>query len=126
STLEGGVVAIFLDAMADGRESAIFGDGGQTRDFVHVDDVVSAVLASPGAGRVFNVGSGVETSVVELHAHCRAVSGNGQPPRFEPPREGDVRRSALDVSLIEQELGWRPKETLEDGLRRTWDWVQAK
>src|SRR5262245_53639893 len=65
STLEGGVVAIFLDAMADGRESAIFGDGGQTRDFVHVDDVVSAVLASTGAGGVFNVGRGVETSVVE-------------------------------------------------------------
>jgi UDP-glucose 4-epimerase len=126
STLEGGVVAIFLDAMADGRETTIFGDGGQTRDFVHVDDVVSAVLAAPGAGGVFNVGSGVETSVAHLHAHCRAVSGNARPPRFEPPREGDVRRSALDVSRIEQELGWRPQVSLEDGLRRTWDWIQTR
>jgi UDP-glucose 4-epimerase len=124
STLEGGVVAIFLDAMADAREAAIFGDGGQTRDFVHVDDVVSAVLASPGAGDVFNVGSGVETSVAELHAQCRAVSGNGRPPRFEPPREGDVRRSALDVSRIERELGWRPEVPLDDGLRRTWEWIR--
>jgi nucleoside-diphosphate-sugar epimerase len=62
-----------------------------------------------------------ETSVADLHAHCRAVSGNGQPPRFEAPLEGDVRRSALDVSHIEQELGWRPQVSLDDGLRGTWD-----
>jgi UDP-glucose 4-epimerase len=123
STLEGGVVAIFLEAMADGRETLIFGDGGQTRDFVHVDDIVSAVLAAPGAGGVFNVGSGVETSVADLHARCRAVAGNGQPPRMEPPREGDLTLSALDVSQIEQELGWRPQVALDEGLRRTWDWI---
>jgi UDP-glucose 4-epimerase len=126
STLEGGVVAIFLDGMADGRETTIFGDGNQTRDFVHVDDVVSAVLAAPGATGVFNVGSGVETSVGDLHAHCRAVSGDGTPPRIEPPREGDVRRSALDVSHIEEQLGWGPEVSLDDGLRRTWDWIKMK
>jgi UDP-glucose 4-epimerase len=125
STLEGGVVAIFLDGMAAGRETAIFGDGSQTRDFVHVDDVVSAVLTAPGATGIFNVGSGVETSVGDLHAHCRAVSGVETPPRIEPPREGDVRRSVLDVSHIEEQLGWRPQVSLDEGLRRTWDWIQT-
>jgi UDP-glucose 4-epimerase len=126
STLEGGVVAIFLDGMAAGRETAIFGDGNQTRDFVHVDDVVSAVLSVPGATGVFNVGSGVETSVGELHAHCRTVSGVETPPRIEPPREGDVRRSTLDISHIDQELGWKPQVSLDEGLRRTWDWIQTR
>jgi UDP-glucose 4-epimerase len=124
--LEGGVVAIFLDAMAAGEETAIFGDGQQTRDFVHVDDVVSALLAAPGAGGVFNVGSGVATTVAELHEHCRAVTGDARPPRTEPAREGDIRNSMLDVSLAERELGWRPQVGLDEGLRRTWDWIQAK
>jgi UDP-glucose 4-epimerase len=122
--LEGGVVAIFLDAMADGRETAIYGDGTQTRDFVHVEDVVSALLAAPGSGGVFNVGSGVATSVAELHAQCRSVAGDDRPPRLEPPREGDVLHSVLDVGLIEQRLGWRPRVPLGDGLRRTWDWLR--
>jgi UDP-glucose 4-epimerase len=124
--LEGGVVAIFLDGMADGRETAIFGDGKQTRDFVHVDDVVSAVMTAVGKGGVHNVGSGVETSVAELHAHCRAVSGDDRPPRLEPPRPGDVVRSILDVSQTAKELGWRPQVSLDEGLRRTWDWMQSR
>jgi UDP-glucose 4-epimerase len=126
ATLEGGVVSIFLDAMADGRETKIYGDGTQTRDFVHVDDVVAAVLKAPGTGGVLNVGSGVETSVSELHAQCRAVSGDDRPPVFEAAREGDVLRSVLDVSRAEAELGWRPERSLEEGLRRTWDWIQTR
>jgi UDP-glucose 4-epimerase len=126
ATLEGGVVSIFLDAMAAGRETKIYGDGSQTRDFVHVDDVVAAVMKAPGAGGAFNVGSGVETSVAELHAQCRAVSGDDRPPRIEAPREGDVLRSVLDVSRAEAELGWRPELSLEEGLRRTWDWIQTR
>jgi len=122
--LEGGVVAIFLEAMAGGRETTIFGDGRQTRDFVHVDDVVRGVLLAPEKGGVYNVGSGVETSVLELHERCRAVAGDSREPRRSPPREGDVQRSVLDVSLAERELGWRPEISLDDGLRRTWNWVQ--
>jgi UDP-glucose 4-epimerase len=126
ASLEGGVVAIFLNAMAAGAETTIFGDGGQTRDFVHVDDVARALLLAPGRGGVFNIGSGVETSVLELHERCRAVSGDDRPPRQAPPREGDVRRSVLDVSLAERELGWRPEVSLDDGLRRTWDWIGSQ
>jgi len=123
--LEGGVVAIFLEAMAAGKASAIYGDGLQTRDFVHVADVVAAMLEAPGAGGVFNVGSGVETTVAELHERCRAVSGDDRPPRMEQAREGDLLHSVLDVSLAERELGWRPQISLDEGLRRTWDWIQA-
>jgi UDP-glucose 4-epimerase len=124
SGLEGGVVSIFLERMADGRETLIFGDGGQTRDFVYVGDVVAALLAAAGRdGGVFNVGTGEETSVSRLHELCRAVSGVDEPPRHEDARLGDARRSVLDVSLIERELGWRPQVSLEDGLRRTWEWT---
>jgi UDP-glucose 4-epimerase len=123
--LEGGVVAIFLEAMAAGEETKIFGDGRQTRDFVHVDDVVRALLAAPGTGSVFNIGSGRETSVLELHERCRAVAGDGREPSMEEAREGDVQRSTLDVSRAADELGWRPEVGLDEGLRRTWDWVQS-
>lgn len=124
--LEGGVVAIFLEAMAAGATTTIFGDGHQTRDFVHVDDVVAAVLLAPGKGGVFNVGSGVETSVLALHERCRAVTGDAREPLLAPPREGDLRRSALDVSLAARELGWQPRISLDEGLRRTWDWIRSR
>ncbi len=126
SGLEGGVVAIYLERMARGEGTAIFGDGEQTRDFVHVDDVVQALLAAPAhGGGIFNVGTGEETSVNRLHELCRRVSGAGSPPEYQDARLGDARRSVLDVSLIERELGWRPAVSLEDGLRRTWDWTRA-
>jgi UDP-glucose 4-epimerase len=124
--LEGGVVAIFLNAMASGEETTIFGDGSQRRDFVHVDDVVLALLAAPGTPGVFNVGSGVDTSVLELHERCRAVSGDDREPRFGPAREGDLMRSALDVSLAGRKLGWKPEVGLEEGLRRTWEWIRSR
>jgi UDP-glucose 4-epimerase len=125
SGLEGGVVAIFLNAMASGKETAIYGDGRQSRDFVHVDDVVRALLLAAGKKGVYNVGSGVETSVLELHERCRAATGVDWPPRLAPAREGDLVRSILDVSLVRDELGWQPEVALDEGLRRTWDWVQS-
>jgi UDP-glucose 4-epimerase len=119
--LEGGVVAIFLERMARGEEAVIFGDGGQTRDFVYVGDVVRALLAAAGrAGGVINVGTGEETTVLDLHRACAAVAGASGKPRREAARLGDVRRSVLDVSRAETELGWRPEVGLEEGLRRTW------
>ncbi len=124
--LEGGVVAIFLNAMAAGEGTTIFGDGSQRRDFVHVDDVVQAVLAAPGKGGVYNVGSGVDTTVLELHERCRQVSGSDRAPEFAPPREGDLKRSALDVSLAADRLGWKPRVALDEGLRRTWDWIRSR
>jgi UDP-glucose 4-epimerase len=124
--LEGGVVAIFLNAMAAGAETRIYGDGQQTRDFVHVDDVVRALMAAVARSGAFNVGGGVETPILELHQLCRAVTGDLRQPIFGPAREGDVLRSVLDVSRIERELGWRQKVPLDDGLRGTWDWVRSE
>jgi UDP-glucose 4-epimerase len=127
SGLEGGVVAIFLERMARGEPTTIFGDGSQTRDFVYVGDVVDALLAAVGhEGGTFNVGTGRETSVAELHQACRTVAGSDEEPRLEPARLGDALRSVLDVSRIERELDWRVRTSLDDGLRRTWEWTAAQ
>ena len=106
--LEGGVVAIFLERMARGEETTIYGDGLQERDFIYVDDIVAAMLAAVGrAGGVLNVGTGEATSVLDLHRACSAVAGSGAEPTFAPARLGDVARSVLDVSRGEAELGWQ-------------------
>lgn len=124
SSLEGGVVSIFLERFARGDETLIFGDGGQTRDFVYVGDVVQGLLAAAGqAGGVFNIGTGRETSVLELHALCAKAAGVDAAPRFEPARLGDARRSVLDVSRAVDALGWRPGTSLDEGLRLTWSWL---
>jgi UDP-glucose 4-epimerase len=126
SGLEGGVVSIFLERMARGDETIIFGDGLQTRDFVYVGDVVDALLAAAGHdGGTFNVGTGEELSVLDLHRACAAVAAVDAEPKLEDPRLGDVRRSVLDVSLAEHELGWRPRTSLDEGLRATWEWMTA-
>jgi UDP-glucose 4-epimerase len=124
ASLEGGVVSIFLERMRRGEPTTIFGDGLQTRDFVYVGDVVAAALAAAGRpGGTFNVGTGIETTVLELHRLCAAVAGVEDAPAFEPARSGDVRRSVLAVSRAIDGLGWRPSTPLRDGLRRTWDWL---
>jgi UDP-glucose 4-epimerase len=123
--LEGGVVAIFLERMARGEETLIFGDGTQSRDFIYVDDIVAAVLAVTGpGGGPFNVGTGSDTTVAELHRVSAAVAGVTAEPRHEAARLGDIQRSVLDSSLIERERGWRSGVALDDGLRRTWAWMQ--
>ena len=124
SSLEGGVVAIFLERLARGEETIVFGDGLQTRDFVFVGDVVAALLAAAGHdGGVFNVGTGEETTVLGLHRACAEVAGREAEPRLEPARLGDVRRSVLDVSLAAAELGFRAQTGLAEGLARTWAWT---
>ena len=91
------------------------------RDFVYVGDVVAAILAAAGReGGVFNVGTGVETSVNELFAATCRTAGVEADARHEPARTGDVRRSVLDVSRTERELGWRPRTSLAEGLASTW------
>jgi UDP-glucose 4-epimerase len=121
--LEGGVVAIFMDRLAAGENVRIFGDGEQTRDFVYVGDVVRAMLAAVGKPGVFNVGTGVETSVNTLFETCRRVSGSDATAEYAPPRPGDLLRSFLDPGRAERELGWRPQHDLERGVRETWAWA---
>jgi UDP-glucose 4-epimerase len=124
--LEGGVIAIFLERMAADQPTQIFGDGRQSRDFIYVSDVADAMLAAAGHdGSVYNVGTGVETSVLELHRLCRRVAGREREPELAPARLGDLRRSVLDPGKAERDLGWRPRHDLESGLRATWEWVSA-
>ncbi|MHB1597394.1 MAG: NAD-dependent epimerase/dehydratase family protein [Acidimicrobiales bacterium] len=115
---EAGVVAIFASNLAAGRESTIYGDGAQTRDFVFVDDVVDAFsrAASRGNGLVVNVGTGVQTSVADLYATMSAVHGVAVPARRGPARPGDVRHSALDPTRAGIHLGWSPWTSLADGV----------
>ncbi len=112
---EAGVVAIFCGARAAGRSATIFGDGRQTRDYVYVGDVVSAFLAAGDATAtgVMNVGTGLETNLVELAAALELDVEHG------PPRPGDVARSCLDPARAGHALGWSPQMGLRDGLRRT-------
>ena len=123
---EAGVVAIFLGSLAEGRAPRIFGDGLQTRDYVYAGDVARATLAAAGQdGGVFNVGTGSETSVVELYDACRRVAGSSLDAQQAPARLGELERSVLDVSRAERELGWRPEVPLEEGLRLTWESISA-
>ncbi|HEV8462021.1 MAG TPA: NAD-dependent epimerase/dehydratase family protein [Gaiellaceae bacterium] len=125
SGLEGGVVAIFLEHLARDEETVIFGDGLQSRDFVYVDDIVAALLAAVGrTGGPYNVGTGDDTTIADLHAACARVAGSSAEPRLEAARLGDVQRSVLDPALIGRELGWHARVPLDDGLARTWAWTQ--
>jgi UDP-glucose 4-epimerase len=125
ASLEGGVIAIFLERLAAGEETTIFGDGKQTRDFIYVGDVVRGVLAAADhAGGIYNIGTGIETSVNELHAVCRRVTGIDREPEFTEARAGDIERSVIEPALAARELGWRAEQSLEDGLRLTWKSLQ--
>jgi UDP-glucose 4-epimerase len=118
---EAGVVAIFFGRLAAGQRCRIFGDGLQTRDYVHVGDVTRATLAAVGrSGGVFNVGTGIETSVLELYELCRRAAGSEAEAELAPARPGEARRSVVDPSLAAVELGWHPTTSLEDGLHATW------
>jgi UDP-glucose 4-epimerase len=123
--LEGGVVAIFLERMARGDETVIYGDGEQKRDFVYVGDVVAALLATVGrSGGPFNIGTGVGTTVNDLHAACRRAAKVDAEPVHRDARLGDVIRSVIDPSRAARELGWRPEVSLDDGIARTWVWTK--
>jgi UDP-glucose 4-epimerase len=118
---EAGVIAIFSSKMLAGEAPAIFGDGNQTRDYVFVDDVVHAfaLAAERGSGRLVNVGTAVETSVNGLYRMLSDITGFEGAPGHGPARQGDLRRSVLDIALAADVLEWKPWTHLEDGLAET-------
>ena len=121
---EAGVVAIFLGSLSRGEQARIFGDGGQTRDYVYVGDVARATVSTIGhEGGVFNVGTGRETSVTELYELSALVAGSDIPAEHAAPRLGELRRSFLDTTRAAESLGFTAMVDLEDGLRSTWDWI---
>jgi UDP-glucose 4-epimerase len=119
--LEGQVVAIFSRRMLAGRPCTIYGDGEQTRDFLYVDDVVSAYLAArdDGSGELVNIGSGVELSVNELYARLADLARPEREPVYAPPRSGELQRIVIDPTKAASVLGWKPTVPLEEGLRHT-------
>src|ERR1700754_4153158 len=124
---EAGVVAIFSQALLAGRSTKIFGDGTDTRDYVFVDDVVDSFVKAAGdagGGQRFNMRTGVETSVRQLHSATAAAADGNDEPEFYPARLGDLRRSSLDNSRAKQGLGWAPKVGLTDGVARTVDYFR--
>jgi UDP-glucose 4-epimerase len=119
---EAGVIAIFCGRLRAGERPTVFGDGTQTRDYIYVGDVVAAALAAAGseASGPINIGSGIETNVLELAARLADIDGaENFEPEFAPARAGEVQRISLDASQAERELGWRVETSLIDGLRHT-------
>jgi len=125
---EAGVVAIFAGAMLDGAPTRVFGDGGNVRDYVFVDDVVQAfVLASEstvGSGRRLNIGTGIQTTDRQLHTAVATATGTPDEPDYAPERIGDLRAIALDCSAA-RAAGWEPFTTLEAGIAATVESIRA-
>ena len=125
---EAGIVAILAEKFLRGERPIIYGDGGQTRDYVHVDDVVAIdrrILERWVPG-VFNVGTGVETPLVDLYRAIEEELGVDVPPRNEPPVPGELRRSSLDPARLEATFGIGPVIGLADGLARTLPFYREK
>jgi UDP-glucose 4-epimerase len=121
---EAGVVAIFCGRLREGKRPTVFGDGRQTRDYIYVGDVVAAMLAAAESEATgpFNVGTGIETDVLELVRALGELGGaEGFEPEFAPPRTGEVQRISIDPGRAERELNWRAEMGLDEGLRVTLD-----
>ena len=125
-----GVIALFANALLNGRTPTILGDGLQTRDFVHVSDIVAALVAAGTApkasGLVCNIGTGQATSLLDLLATLAKVIGVSVTPQFGPVRQGDIRHSCANISRARELLGFQPRMTLEHGLRDTIQWMRGR
>jgi UDP-glucose 4-epimerase len=128
---EAGVVAIFCGKLLAGERPLIFGDGRQTRDYVYVGDVVAANLAAaahPEAHGAYNIGTGTESSVVEVLGALRQAAGLGEgelEPEYAPARTGELQRSSLDVARARAELGFTADTDLVAGMKPTLEWTRA-
>jgi len=116
-----GVISIFADKVLKGESPIIFGDGAQSRDFVYVKDVVKANLLAMDSrelqgGEVFNVATGVATSLLDLLRAVGAAAGREVEPAHEEPRPGDILHSLASIELAEERLGFRPDFRLENGI----------
>ena len=121
---EAGVIAIFCGKLRAGERPLVFGDGTQTRDYIYVGDVVAAALSAAGSETTgpINIGTGVETDVLELARALGELGGSENfEPELAPPRPGEVQRISIDPTRAERELSWRAEMDLTDGLRLTLD-----
>ncbi len=118
----------FIKRCLRGEPIEIYGDGSQTRDFIHVNDLCSGIVLAIGAqnvaGEVFQLATGVETSVVELAQLAREAVGGGGEVHFEPGRAGEVYKSRVDISKARRLLGFEPRVSLAEGLALTAEWYR--
>jgi UDP-glucose 4-epimerase len=123
-----GVIAIFTALMSQGKAPMVHGDGAQCRDFTYVANAVQAMLKAaevPGvSGRVYNVGTGRNITLLDLVDALNTVLGSNLKPTFGPGRPGDPKFSLADISRTKAELGYNPDVSLEEGLRRTLKWYR--
>jgi UDP-glucose 4-epimerase len=125
---EAGVIAIFCGKLIDGTKPKVFGDGKQTRDYVFVGDVVAANLAAGDSQATgsFNIGTGKQTSVLDLIEALRKHADGEFEPEMAPERPGEVQHIALDYTRAREELGYEPKVGLEEGLEITLESVRKR
>jgi UDP-glucose 4-epimerase len=131
-----GVISRFIDMAIENKPLTIFGDGLQTRDFVHVSDVVEAYFRAGGIGAgphadtvppgIYNIGTGRRTSILELAEVVRDLAGSKQPITFRAPRQGDIRHSLGSVDLFATTAGWRPRLSVREGLKDTIEWARSR
>jgi len=130
SAHKGNVIPLFIRRLRAGEELVVYGDGEQTRDFVFCEDLadglVRAAEADGAGGEIFQLASGVETSLNRLLELLAEVSGAEPRIRREPPRAGEILRNYSAVDKARDRLGYTPSVTLEQGLRRTWDWFASQ
>ncbi|TQL97479.1 UDP-glucose 4-epimerase [Actinoallomurus bryophytorum] len=126
-TGEAGVVGIFCGRALQGERPLVYGDGGQTRDYVYVGDVAQAFVtaARTDLAGIWNIGTSRETSVLELIDVVGKAAGRRLDPEFAPARPGEVLRSALAVERARAELGWTARTDLADGVREVYRWIEA-
>jgi len=124
-----GVLSRFCSALLDGAQPVVYGDGEQSRDFTYIDNVVDATLracqAPQASGKVFNVGTGNRYTLNHTLKLLEKISGTPAKPKYDPPRNGDIRDSQADISLARKLLGYNPSLGFEEGLRRTWEWYSS-
>lgn len=124
---EAGVIAIFTGRILNEESPIIYGDGNQTRDYAYVEDIVKAnLLAIDGKQGIYNIGTGIETSVNELVKMFSTILNKDIKPVYEPPRKGEVQRIALDGTKAKEELRFTPQFSLEEGLKKTIEWYRKK
>lgn len=122
---EAGVIAIFTNRLLKNERPVIFGDGNQTRDFIFVEDAANAAILALERDvrkKTLNIGTGRETSVNEICNKLRSIIGNNINPIYSDPIEGEVRRICLNSDNAKRELNWKPKNSIDDGLKKTVDW----
>ena len=125
---EAGVVAIFCGKMLAGQQPVVNGGGEQTRDFIYVDDAVVAVAAAMSGknNAIYNIGTGVETNIAEILERLSGLLGIDPKMARAPSKLGEQKRSCLDIAKANQELGWRPENSLKQGLEKTAGWFKEK